>query len=97
MAKFDFTSDKKLRKIPILITKEAKNKWRAEISDNYENYKPIACNEVNFEDLDFHFEHKYETRHDDAFLFYRKIDAVECAKYINEKYLNNKGKIWNCK
>lgn len=30
----------------------------------------------------------------DYFLFYTRKDAVECAKHTNEKYLNNKAKIW---
>lgn len=30
----------------------------------------------------------------DYFFFYTRRDAVKCAKHINEKYLNNKAKIW---
>lgn len=96
MARLDLNSEKKLRKIPILITKwdDGNVGWRAEIADNYENYKPIKPNEVNFEDLSFHFKHNVDTHEDDHLLFYRKKDAVACAKYVNETYLNNKGKVW---
>lgn len=93
----NLSSDKKLRKIPILITKwnDSHNGWRAEIADNYENYKPIKASEINFEDLSFHFHHN-EAIHDDDddLLFSKKKDAVACAKYVNKTYLNNKGKVW---
>ena len=97
MAKFDFTSEKKLRKIPILITKESKHEWRIEIADNYEDYKPTVCNKINFEDIGFHFSLEHETTDHDSYLYNKKSDVMDIAKYINEKYLDNKGKIWNCK
>ena len=96
MARLDLNSEKKLRKIPILITKwnDENVGWRAEIADNYEDYKPVKPNEVNFEDLSFLFEHNVDTHEDDHLLFYRKKDAVACAEYINKTYLNNKCKVW---
>lgn len=96
MATLKFNTGKKLRKIPILITKcEDENKgYRAEITDSYENYKPIEAEKINFEDLSFHFYHNTETHENDDLLFSRKKDAVECAKYINKIYLKGRGKIW---
>ena len=97
MAKLKFNTGKKLRKIPILITKwKDENKgYRAEISDSYENYKPMEAEKINFEDLSFHFSHNTDTHENDHLLFNRKMDAVECAKYVNKTYLNGCGKIWN--
>ena len=44
--------DKTFRKIPILISKNDEFKgWRAEIADNYENYKTSKYSDINFEDL----------------------------------------------
>ena len=96
MARLDLNTEKKLRKIPMLITKwnDGSVGWRAEIADNYENYKPVKPAEVNFEDLSFHFKHNIDTHENDALLFNRKKDAVACAKYVNETYLNGKGKVW---
>ena len=86
----------KLRKIPIIISKYKDNVkgWRAEIADNYENFKPAKYDDINFEDLDFHFNHEIETHDKDNLIFKRRKDAVACAKYVNKKYLNSKAKIW---
>jgi len=94
MKKFNFTCKEKLRKIPILVTEEGKNEWRVEIADNYEDYKPTACVEINFEDVEFHFSlnHKPVAYH--RYLYKKKQDAIDIAIYINKKYLANKGKIW---
>ena len=87
------------KKIPILVSKwddgNAKG-WRAEIPDNYENWKTSRYEDINFEDLNFHFQHDIETHEQDQFVFYRKKDAVACARFVNGKYLNGKGKIWFC-
>lgn len=87
----------KLRKIPIIITKYNDNNikgWRAEIADNYDNYKPDKYDNINFEDLDFHFNHEIETHDKDNLVFNRRKDAVACAKFVNKKYLSGKAKIW---
>lgn len=86
-----------LKKIPIIILKWDENNikgWRAEIADNYENYKIEMYEKINFEDLTFHFHHNMETHEKDNLLFYSRKDAVECAKYINKQYLAGKAKIW---
>lgn len=87
----------KFRKIPIFITKwndgNAKG-WRAEIADNYENYKTSKYNDINFEDVGFHFNHSVNTHEKDCYVFYLRKDAVKAAKEVNEKFLNNKAKIW---
>jgi len=85
------------KKIPIIISKWNDNEvkgWRAEIADNYENYKTAKYEDINFEDLTFHFNHNTETHEKDNLVFYRRKDAVECAKYINKQYLNGKAKLW---
>jgi hypothetical protein len=85
--------------IPILISKYQEGNlkgWRAEISDNYEDYKPTKSNDVNFEDLTFHFKHPIDT-YGDGFMFQYKKEAVECANFCNKKYINNKAKIWFAK
>lgn len=88
--------DTPFKKIPIIISKyndgEIKG-WRAEIADNYENYKTSKYEDINFEDLSFHFMHNTETHELDHLVFYRRKDAVECARYINKTHLNNKAKI----
>lgn len=96
MTKLDFNSEKKLRKIPILITKDNEYgiAWRAEIADNYESYKPMKAEDINFEDLSFHFHHLIEEKNERAYLFYTKKDAIECARYVNKTYLSNKAKIY---
>ena len=93
---FDFTSEKKHRKIPILITKwdDGTKGYRAEIADCYESYKPMRVQDINFEDLSFHFHHYISTHENDHLVFKTRRDAVECAKYVNKTYLNNRGKIW---
>jgi hypothetical protein len=68
--------------------------WRAEIADNYENYKPAIYDDINFEDLTFHFKHDIQTHLDDDLIFLKRKDAVNAAKFCNKKYLNNKTKIW---
>lgn len=99
MAKANFQSKQKLRKIPLLITKwndgEVKG-WRAEIADNWGNYKPIQIDKINFEDLSHHFNHGVETHEKDQFVFWTRQAAVEAAKYINKTYLFGKGKMWYC-
>jgi len=76
------------KKIPIIISKYNDNRvkgWRAEIAHNYENYKTAKYEDIDFEDLSFHFYHDIETH---------EKDAVECAKYVNKQYLGGKAKIW---
>lgn len=86
--------DKTFRKIPILISKNDEFKgWRAEIADNYENYKTSKYSDINFEDLGFHFHHKINTHELDDYVFYTRKDAVKCAKEIIEKHKLN-CKIW---
>lgn len=86
--------DKKFRKIPIVISKNDEFKgWRAEIADNYENYKTEICKNINFEDLGFHFKHNVQTHEMDDLVFYTRKDAVKCAKEVIEKY-NLNAKIW---
>jgi len=89
---------KKFRKIPILISYwndgEVRG-YRAEIADNYENYLPTEYQKVNFEDLSFHFTHSVEPHPFDKNVFVNKKDAVECAKFVNEKFLVGKAKIWH--
>ena len=85
------------KKIPIIISKWNDNGvkgWRAEIADNYENYKTAKYEDINFEDLTFRFNHNTETHEKDNLVFYRRKDAVECAKHINKQYLNGKAKLW---
>ena len=85
------------KKIPIIVSKwndDNVKGWRAEIADNYENYKTAKYEDINFEDLTFHFHHNTETHENDNLVFYRRNDAVDCAKYINKTYLNSKAKIW---
>ncbi len=85
------------KKIPIKISKFSDggiNGWRAEIADNYENYKTSQYDKINFEDLSFHFKHNTTTHEMDTLLFYRRNDALECAKYVNKTYLGGKAKIW---
>ncbi len=89
--------NKKLNKIPIIISKwndGGCKGWRAEIADNYENYHTTSFSEINFEDLSFHFRHAIDTHHKDNLVFYKKKDAVACAKYVNSDILKNKAKIW---
>ena len=86
--------DKKFRKIPIVISKNDEFKgWRAEISDNYENYKTSKYSDINFEDLGFHFHHKIDTHELDDLVFYTRKDAVNCAKEVMETEKLN-CKIW---
>lgn len=85
------------KKIPILISKWEEGNikgWRAEIPDNYKNWKMSKYVDLNFEDLSFHFIHTTETHELDHLVFYRRKDAVECAKHIIKKELNGKAKIW---
>lgn len=86
----------KYRKIPIVIMKwnDGAKGWRAEIADNYENYKPAKYDDINFEDLGFHFRHDIETHPNDDLVFLTRKDAVKAAKFCNEKYLAGKAKIW---
>ena len=88
--------DKKIRKIPIIISKWNDNNckgWRAEIADNYKNYKPEKYENINFEDLSFHFKHSVSTHELDHLVFHTRKDAVECAKEIIETEKLN-CKIW---
>ena len=86
----------KYRKIPIVIMKsnDVAKGWRAEIADNYENYKPAKYDDINFEDLGFHFRHDIETHPNDNLVFLTRKDAVKCAKFCNENYLDGNAKIW---
>jgi hypothetical protein len=87
----------KLKKIPIIISKcndNCRKVWRAEIADNYENYHTTSFSKINFEDLSFHFKHNTDTHYLDHLVFYRRKDAVACAKYVNSDILKNKAKIW---
>jgi len=84
-------------KIPILISKWSDGNikgWRAEVADNYENYKTARYADINFDDLGFHFKHNTLTHEKDELVFYRRKDAVECANYVNKQYLGGKAKIW---
>ncbi len=84
------------RKIPILISKykeEGIKGWRAEITDTYDNYKPLRYNQINFEDIGFHFSHNVSVNEIDQFVFDRKKDAYECARFINKEFLKGKAKI----
>ena len=86
--------DKKFRKIPIVISKNDEFKgWRAEIADNYENYKSEKYDNINFEDLSFHFKHSVNTHELDHLVFYTRKDAVKCAKEVIETEKLN-CKIW---
>lgn len=99
MAKANFNNKSKLRKIPILISKYDDNNikgWRAEISDDWENYKPKDLDSINFEDLSHHFHHQIDVHQNDCFVFETRKKAVECAKYVDKEYLKNKSKIWYC-
>ena len=54
----NFLFSSPFKKIPIIISKwqdDNVNGWRAEIADSYENYKTSRYNDINFEDLSFHF------------------------------------------
>ena len=87
----------KYRKIPIVIMKYndgVNSGWRAELADNYKNYKPANYDDINFEDLVFHFKHDIETHPNDDLLFLTRKSAVLCAKYCNDTYLDGKAKIW---
>ena len=87
-----------LRKIPILISKyfdeNLKLAWKCEISDNYENYKASKYEDINFEDVSFHFKHKIEELNEEFYLLKSKKDATQLAEFVNKEYLNNKCKIW---
>lgn len=88
--------DKKFRKIPIVISKWNDNGckgWRVEIADNYENYKHEKYDNINFEDLSFHFKHNVRTHELDHLVFYTRKDAVKCAKEVIETEKLN-CKIW---
>ena len=88
--------DKKFRKIPIIISKWNDNGckgWRAEIADNYENYKSEKYDNINFEDLSFNFKHSVNTHELDHLVFYTQKDAVKCAKEVMETEKLN-CKIW---
>lgn len=88
--------ERKYRKVPIIITKwnDGNKGWRAEIADNYVNYKPMSYEEINFEDISFHFDHHTSPHPKDHLMFSTRKDAVKAAKYCNEKYLSGKAKIW---
>lgn len=89
--------DKKFRKIPLLISKWSEGNvkgWRAEIADNYADYKMAKFSDINFEDVGFHFYHCTLTHDLDSLVFYSRKDAVEAANYVNETYLKMKGKVW---
>lgn len=87
----------KYRKIPMVISKYGDgeyNGWRAEIPDNYKEFKPACYDDLNFEDLGFHFGFPTERHHNHYYLFKNRKDAVEAAKYVNECYLQGKAKLW---
>ena len=86
----------KYRKIPIIITKwnDGVKGWRAELPDNYQNYKPARYRQINFEDLNYHFNHRMPVHEGDSLIFSTRKDAVEAAKYCNTRYLGGKAKIW---
>lgn len=88
------TLEYKFKKIPILVSPdgyEGKRYWRCEISDNWEDYKPLKYKDVNFEDLAFHFHLPIYT---DDYLFPTKREAIEAAKYVIENRKLN-AKIWS--
>jgi hypothetical protein len=87
----------KYKKIPIIISKyddAVNNGWRAEIADTYQAFKPACYDDLNFEDLLFHFGFPIETHPNDYYLFKKRKDAVEAAKYVNDNYLQGKAKLW---
>lgn len=94
--------NQKLKKIPILVSRNGDctiKGWRAEIADNYNDYKTTEFGKINFEDLNFHFNCWINGDvHDmDHFVFIRKRDAMECARHVNKLYLSGKAKIWSIK
>jgi len=98
MAKAIFNNNQKVRKIPILISKwwdgDVKG-WRAEIANNWEDFKPIELDKINFEDLSHHFEHGIETHEKDFLVFYTRQAAVAAANEVVKSHLKNKAKIWH--
>lgn len=84
------------RKTPIIITpfQDRDKGWRAEIADNWENYKPSKYENINFEDLGFHFHVETYYGQYDPYVFPKKKDAVAAAKNV-VKELNGKAKIWH--
>jgi len=96
------TGDPKLRylHIPIFILEadDADRKgWTAEIADNWEDFAPIIHEEVNWEDLGFHFNFRGDIENgnvEDDYLFKTREDAIEAAVFINQKYLDDKAMIW---
>ena len=90
--------NKTFRKIPIIIYKDIDDgikHWRCELPDDYPNYKPKKYNEINFEDLDFHFHFSKGVGEPDAYpgYFSRRKDAVLAAKDVI-KNTNFNFKIW---
>lgn len=89
----------KCHKIPIIITKWYETEgWRAEIADNYDDFKPAYIDEINFEDLEFHFGGSGFERTDemeDQYVFKYKRDAVQFAKECNKEHLEGRAKIWH--
>lgn len=91
------TEKQKFRKIPILISKWNDGNvsgWRAELPDNWEEWKPATYDKINFEDLSFHFQHGYETHAEDQYVFYTRQCATAAAKYVIKEVLTDKAKIW---
>lgn len=91
-----------IKRIPIIIYKsESKDAlgWRCEIADCYESFKPKLFQKINFEDLSFHFKHP-TLNIEGAWPnlvehgFRTKKDAIDAAKFCNEKYLSGKAKLW---
>jgi hypothetical protein len=83
-------------KIPILIRYLERGLWSVEIADNYKEYIPAYQQDINFEDVLFHFHipiwNGFDERSVTNYFSNKKI-AISVAKYVNETYLNNKGEI----
>lgn len=95
---------KVFKKIPIVISPfEIKANglvvnWRAEIADSYENYHTMKYEDINFEDILFHFNcdigEMEPGEQGDQYTYKRKKDAVASATYVATNLLPGKCKIW---
>jgi len=82
--------EKIFKSVPIIIIPSDENVgYRVEIPDNYMNYKPAKYSDLNFEDLNFHF-----NLDDDRYIF-TKEEALETAQCVIDRgTLAKKCKIW---
>lgn len=88
------------KNVPILITHLERGLWSVEIPDNYQNYKPMYQEDINFEDVAFHFDIPIWNGFDspeyisiNLYNFSNRKIAMSVAKYVNQTYLNNTGEI----